>query len=297
MKNDFIIDHDIYFVGKDIDNQYITTKEVQSIILKGLIEIDRICRKNNIPYALSYGTCLGLYNYGGFIPWDDDADVIINYEDIDRFIKACDKDLDDNNFILCCYEKDKKYNIQVPTFKLKIKNTYLKENTPFISNRIKNTDLFFIDICTFMGCPDNEKEYLEALKPAKRRMIRYCILDSIFKIHPYHMKKVLKKYERDFYLKYKDSKFVSQTPILPYQQFTNLKHGYIYPKEVIYPFKEYDFMGHKFYSFNNIEEFLKINYGKDCLKKKDENGNYFESFPKERRKPSHLKRFSTRRSK
>jgi len=42
--------------------------EYQKILLDILIELDRICRKNDIEYALSYGTTLGVLNFGGFIP-------------------------------------------------------------------------------------------------------------------------------------------------------------------------------------------------------------------------------------
>lgn len=40
-------------------------------------EMNRVCRKNNIPYALHAGDALGVINYKGFIPWDDDIDLAI----------------------------------------------------------------------------------------------------------------------------------------------------------------------------------------------------------------------------
>ena len=83
-----------------------------------MVEIDRICRKNNIPYALAFGSALGLYNYQGFIPWDDDADIAIDYFDIPRLAAAFKKDLSDE-FEFTCYEADERCNVLIPTFKVK----------------------------------------------------------------------------------------------------------------------------------------------------------------------------------
>ena len=81
--NDFIVDNNTYILAKDSNKNDVDNKTIQDIIFLIFLEIDRICRKNKIPYALSFGSALGLYNYGGFIPWDDDGDIAINYDDYD----------------------------------------------------------------------------------------------------------------------------------------------------------------------------------------------------------------------
>ena len=50
-------------------------RAVQLIELEMLVEVDRICRQCKIQYCISAGTMLGAVRHGGFIPWDDDADV------------------------------------------------------------------------------------------------------------------------------------------------------------------------------------------------------------------------------
>ena len=63
-------------------------REMQQIGLLMLADVDNYCRKNNIKYFIGYGTLLGAVRHKGFIPWDDDIDIIIPREDYDRFIKG-----------------------------------------------------------------------------------------------------------------------------------------------------------------------------------------------------------------
>lgn len=65
----------------------------QEIILKILIEIKKICVNHNIKYFLAYGTLLGAVRHKGFIPWDDDIDIVMFREDYEKFLSIADKEL------------------------------------------------------------------------------------------------------------------------------------------------------------------------------------------------------------
>ena len=62
-------------------------QDVRKVQLNILIKLDEICQKNGLRYYLAFGTCLGALRHKGFIPWDDDIDVLMPYEDAKKLIK------------------------------------------------------------------------------------------------------------------------------------------------------------------------------------------------------------------
>ena len=76
-----------------------TLRQLQMIQLEMLIEVDRICRKCNIQYNIIAGTLLGAVRHGGYIPWDDDADVALLRSEYEKFRKACKTELDKSRFV------------------------------------------------------------------------------------------------------------------------------------------------------------------------------------------------------
>ena len=75
-----------------------TLRRIQLIQLDMLKEVDRICRKLGIRYNIIAGTLLGAVRNGGFIPWDDDADVAMLRDEYDRFVTACRVELNTDKY-------------------------------------------------------------------------------------------------------------------------------------------------------------------------------------------------------
>lgn len=77
-----------------------TLRQQQEVLLSLLQEFDRICKKHHIPYQLFAGTALGALRHGGFIPWDDDLDVIMLRPDYERFMALAPAELDETHYCL-----------------------------------------------------------------------------------------------------------------------------------------------------------------------------------------------------
>lgn len=57
----------------------------QELLLEMLKDFDAVCRRHHISYQLFAGTALGAVRHHGFIPWDDDIDVILIRSEYQRF--------------------------------------------------------------------------------------------------------------------------------------------------------------------------------------------------------------------
>lgn len=83
-------------------SQYILSQQelkgLHEVLLELLVEFDRICKKNNIIYSIDGGTLLGAIRHEGFVPWDDDADVIMVRSQYEKFRKVCAMDLNAEKF-------------------------------------------------------------------------------------------------------------------------------------------------------------------------------------------------------
>ena len=72
--------------------------EHQKTLLGMLKDLDRVCKENDIKYMLFSGTALGAVRHHGFIPWDDDVDVILMRDQYYRLLDAAEKSLDPEKY-------------------------------------------------------------------------------------------------------------------------------------------------------------------------------------------------------
>lgn len=134
----------------------VSLDEYKYIVLGIMVKIDEICQENNIPYYLSYGTLLGGVRHKGFIPWDDDFDILMKRSDYDRLAEI----LDDGNYGLNFIRIETRPDTLFPYGKICDQNTILEER-----NFCKLEEYgAFIDVFPLDYLPNNKKKQLDLKK-------------------------------------------------------------------------------------------------------------------------------------
>ena len=59
-------------------------KKIWAISIDMLRVFDSVCRKHYLHYSLAFGSLLGAVRHNGFIPWDDDIDVVMPRGDYEK---------------------------------------------------------------------------------------------------------------------------------------------------------------------------------------------------------------------
>lgn len=138
--------------------------QLRVIQLDILMDIDRFCRENNIRYSLCGGTLLGAVRHQGYIPWDDDIDIMMPRPDYEKFIKTYSSETD----YLIDFIKEEGY-----------RETFVKicrEGTLMIDALLGrggfgvNIDLFPID-----GVPEKSPlKYVDDVLRFKEKIAKFC---------------------------------------------------------------------------------------------------------------------------
>lgn len=124
-----------------------TIKELQAVENEILRFFADYCDKEGVEYTLYGGTLLGAIRHNGFIPWDDDVDVVMSAKDYKKFLKAYRKS-PDKRYSLCWFDVENEYPFQFA--KMRKNETYMGE----YSIRDLNVNHgVWIDIFTYFDKP------------------------------------------------------------------------------------------------------------------------------------------------
>lgn len=129
-----------------------TLRKLQLLELEILKDFDAICRKHDIPYVVMYGAAIGAVRHGGFIPWDDDIDVVMLRADYERFLKIAKTEFG-NKYQLLNSEENIHYPMMV--------SQMLLNGTKFVPEPYKHVKCdfaIFLDVFPLDNVSDDETE-------------------------------------------------------------------------------------------------------------------------------------------
>ena len=258
-----------------------TLQEVQKVALDILKDVHEFCESHNIRYSLAYGTLIGAIRHKGFIPWDDDVDIVIPRPDFERFCREY-QSCKGYKF----YRPESPENFLVFARVCDNERTLVKTNRPWSTEQTG----IWIDIFPLDGLPSREDNFMElvhnirkvATKVYRLRYGKYLKLSETVGLKDYllclgkkiiysryNMKRLL--HEHIQLLKsnrYENSDYYGQLCVMDYPE---KEHN---PKEYYESFVKKHFCDTELYVMNGYDNILKHYYG-----------NYMELPPEKDRVP------------
>lgn len=122
-------------------------KHLQKVILEIVKDIDSLCVENNIEYYLIAGTAIGAVRHKGFIPWDDDFDIIMDYQNYSKFLRIAKEKLDSTKY----YVEEGYVDSPNPFSKIRLLGTTFQESNEDANSEKCNG--IFIDIFNMENAP------------------------------------------------------------------------------------------------------------------------------------------------
>ena len=143
-----------------------TLKHLQQVEIKILKYFIEVCEENDLTYFMYAGSLLGAIRHQGFIPWDDDIDVIMFREDFEKLNKILENELDEKyNFFNVLNEETYHYTWG----RLTLKNTLFKE---WWGDQVDYTPNIFLDIFILDNVPkDKYKKFIQKWKSYTLNML------------------------------------------------------------------------------------------------------------------------------
>lgn len=239
----------------------IEIEDLKKIQLDILRSVDDFCVKHDIKYSICGGSLIGAIRHKGFIPWDDDIDIMMTREYYERFIKEfCDSN---GVYKLHCLKNDDNYCY--PYAKVEDSRTLIIEHVDVTSMGI-SIDIFPIDELF-----DSKTESIEFVN----KMLRYRTIYKGKLLKPTKNNSLLKKLAIDS-IKFFTWLFPLRNIALWYESKCKagqkgaeyigcVAWGYglkeIFNKNLFNDFILVDFEGYKFSAISQYDKYLRQLYG------------------------------------
>lgn len=252
----------------------LTLDEIKAIELEILNYFDKFCSENKLKYYLDGGTLLGAVRHKGFIPWDDDIDVLMPRCDYEKIVKLSVKF--DKHFILKSYKLDRDYSY--PYMKMVMAGTSIVEkNISYPGYGV------FIDIFPMDCLPNDEckRRKFQSKIWALTNMANYAVEEKIERhgLASNIKKKISRLVGIQTILKLIDkeaSKYESDEALYAYDVIASTKKDRLVQKNVFDETVKLLFEGKMYNAPNKYDEYLTELYG-----------NYMQLPPSDKQRSDH----------
>lgn len=246
-------------------------KEVKQTALSILSYIDNICGEHQLRYSIYYGTLLGAVRHEGFIPWDDDIDIVMPRNDYQIFLNII---RNDDRYLLLDYKSRPNYRY---TFTKIVDPNTRARSLQYFSEEDSEYGVF-IDIFPMDGVPENKVErqkFWQECETYRKNMLdtmglayarSNSLLKSIGKLilrYPYHRK--LKQqgdcnYWRNKYEQSAERYNFDESKYCGFMETVNNDWG-VFPVEWFDEYETITFESVQVKTIKDKEEFLITRYG------------------------------------
>lgn len=250
-------------------------RKLQLRLAELMNEVHKICVANNIRYTMMGGTLIGALRHKGFIPWDDDIDIAMPYDDYKRFVDIA---FSMKHEWIAFDLAGKTEDYYMAFIKAYDTRTSFREN----GRKKSKTKGVFIDIFPMSYVGNTQMQAVKEIRIHRfwRDILTrkdyiygkglfvlvewiYVLLGKLFSVK-YLMRRITNQYER---LKHRTALISDLNGTL---------NG-IVPSRLFDEFAFYDFEGYKFYGVKNADEYLRLVFG-----------DYMKLPPEDKRVPHHI---------
>lgn len=236
-------------------------RKAQLRLLEMLIYLDSVCNKIGVPYRLDGGNVIGALRHGGFIPWDDDVDVKIEYK---YYNKLCNYLLEHPHpqFVLQCHKTDHG-RLEFWNTLRDTKSKYVHNHDSRLNSILKYQGLQIDLFCHVPGIIPSLHYFSRVFhRRVTRKLVNINFYLALLSFH----------FEKDimYPIFYLISKLFGDQNY--YQHVYGSSFGTRYPKDMLLPYKDLEFEGRTFPGPAKAEELCEKLYK-----------NYMDLPPKEKR--------------
>ena len=239
----------------------LNSKEIKELMLNILLKFDKFCKDNDLKYYLHGGTLLGAIRHNGFIPWDDDIDVIMFRDDYNKMIEIFKKNQELDYLKFSSFEVD---NSIYPFGKLYDSRTFTEcSDSPFHNG-------IWIDIFPLDNVDEKDTKIYKKVNRNRKLLLSKMIVRSNNNKLKYIIKRIIK-----FCFFMIPSKLITKSMIKMSMKYSGIKTNYCANlswcnakrDSNIFSYNDYgnsmfhEFEGHVFPVPCNYDKILKQMYG------------------------------------